>query len=168
MEARAIDRRTLRKRGLLAPAGAGAAEVAGRPDAPTAARLRRINAISATAFVLGGSLFALGAALAQGDVGGPRLAAAVYLVGGFFFTTGAYAALLQVANAPRGDGHLVLVLPASAMVKNMHEAYARLQFGPRGFGVFISGPSKTADIEQSLVIGAHGPRSMTVFVVKDA
>jgi hypothetical protein len=68
-----------------------------------ARRLQRLNTISATAFVLGGSLFALGAALAQGDVGGPRLSAAVYLLGGVFFTTGAYAALLQVANAPEGD-----------------------------------------------------------------
>jgi hypothetical protein len=66
-------------------------------------RLRAINAVSATAFVLGGSLFALGAALAQGDVGGPRLAAAVFLVGGFFFTTGAYAGLLLVANSRHGD-----------------------------------------------------------------
>ena len=101
MEARGIDLRALRKRGLLV-AGEGGPEVAGRADAPTASRLRRVNAVSATAFVLGGSLFALGAGLAQGDVGGPRLAAAVYLVGGVFFTTGAYAALLQVANAPRG------------------------------------------------------------------
>ncbi len=66
-------------------------------------RLRRINAVSATAFAIGGSLFALGAALSQGDVGGPRLAAAVYLVGGFFFTTGAYSGLLLIANSPRGD-----------------------------------------------------------------
>jgi hypothetical protein len=65
--------------------------------------LRRVNAVSATAFVLGGSLFAIGAALSQGDVGGPRLAAAVYLVGGVFFTTGAYAGLLLIANSPRGD-----------------------------------------------------------------
>ena len=36
-----------------------------------------------------------------------------------------------------------------------------------GFGTFISGPSKTADIEQSLVLGAHGPKSMTVFLVED-
>jgi hypothetical protein len=62
---------------------------------------RWINAISATAFVIGGSLFALGAALAQGDVGGPRLAAAVYLVGGVFFSTGGYASVLQVINGPR-------------------------------------------------------------------
>jgi hypothetical protein len=60
-----------------------------------------INAISATAFVIGGSLFAIGAALAQGDVGGPRLVAGVYLVGGVFFSTGGYSALLQVINAPR-------------------------------------------------------------------
>ena len=64
-------------------------------------RSRRINAVAATAFVLGGSLFAIGAALAQGDVGGPRLAAVVYLVGGVFFSTGGYAAVLQVVNAPR-------------------------------------------------------------------
>ncbi|HEY1855214.1 MAG TPA: hypothetical protein VGG40_11550 [Solirubrobacterales bacterium] len=66
-------------------------------------RLRAINAVSATAFVLGGSLFALGAALAQGDVGGPRLAASVYLLGGVFFTTGAYVGLLLVANSGGGE-----------------------------------------------------------------
>ena len=61
--------------------------------------------------------------------------------------------------------HLSLVIRAADVVHNMHQAYERLTFtGPR-FGVFIAGPSKTADIEQSLVIGAHGPRSMTVFVV---
>lgn len=92
----------MRKRGVLAVAGKGGATVLGRSEEATAQRLRRINAISATAFVLGGSLFALGAALSQGDVGGPRLSAAVYLAGGVFFTTGAYTALLQVANAPRG------------------------------------------------------------------
>ncbi len=61
--------------------------------------------------------------------------------------------------------HLVLVVPASELVSTLHEAYARLRFGGPGFGLFISGPSKTADIEQALVIGAHGPRSCTVFVL---
>ncbi|MCG8554782.1 MAG: lactate utilization protein [Proteobacteria bacterium] len=60
--------------------------------------------------------------------------------------------------------HVVFVLEASAVVDNMHQAYARLTFSEPGFGVFVSGPSKTADIEQSLVIGAHGPRSATVLL----
>jgi L-lactate dehydrogenase complex protein LldG len=71
--------------------------------------------------------------------------------------------------------HLVLVVPADEIVDHMHAAYARLSTaGPSGgsifgqpiFGAFISGPSKTADIEQSLVIGAHGPRSLTVFLLE--
>jgi L-lactate dehydrogenase complex protein LldG len=62
--------------------------------------------------------------------------------------------------------HLVLVVPAGAIVDNMAQAYEKLQFAGPGYGAFLSGPSKTADIEQSLVIGAHGPRSMTVLLVE--
>jgi L-lactate dehydrogenase complex protein LldG len=60
--------------------------------------------------------------------------------------------------------HLVLVVPRDTLCHHMHEAYERLSFDGSGYGVFISGPSKTADIEQSLVIGAHGPRSLTVIL----
>ncbi|MCG5054134.1 MAG: lactate utilization protein [Myxococcales bacterium] len=61
--------------------------------------------------------------------------------------------------------HLAVILDAASLVHNMHEAYARIgTFGP-GFGLFLAGPSKTADIEQSLVIGAHGARSAHVFLV---
>lgn len=58
--------------------------------------------------------------------------------------------------------HLVLVVPADALVADLEEAYARLRFEGPGLGVFVAGPSKTADIEQALVIGAQGPRSTTV------
>ena len=60
--------------------------------------------------------------------------------------------------------HLALVVSAERLVNDMHEAYERIDVG-RGFGCFVSGPSKTADIEQALVIGAHGPRSATVFLI---
>lgn len=62
--------------------------------------------------------------------------------------------------------HLAIVIRANEIVNNMHEAYERLQFTDPDFGLFMSGPSKTADIEQSLVIGAHGARSLTVFTVE--
>ena len=61
--------------------------------------------------------------------------------------------------------HLALVVPASQIVHNMHQAYDRIRFERPGFGIFISGPSKTADIEQALVIGAHGARSCTLFLI---
>lgn len=63
--------------------------------------------------------------------------------------------------------HMALVVPASRIVHNMHEAYAQIPVGRHRFAGFISGPSKTADIEQSLVIGAHGARSLTVYLVDD-
>lgn len=61
--------------------------------------------------------------------------------------------------------HLTIILNKNLLVQNMHEAYLRLQDFNEGYGVFIAGPSKTADIEQSLVIGAQGPLSLTLFLI---
>jgi len=61
---------------------------------------------------------------------------------------------------------LILKLNASNIVPTMQEAYSRIRLNDTGFGVFISGPSKTADIEQSLVYGAHGAVNVTVLLIQ--
>ena len=62
--------------------------------------------------------------------------------------------------------HLALIVQKKNIVPNMLDAYHRLDVNRPGFGCFISGPSKTADIEQSLVIGAHGAISLTIFLLE--
>lgn len=63
--------------------------------------------------------------------------------------------------------YLAIVIHKSDIVTNMHRAYERIKVDETGFGTFISGPSKTADIEQSLVIGAHGARGLVVYVLME-
>jgi len=60
---------------------------------------------------------------------------------------------------------LAVVVKRKDIIPTMHDAYARIGNDEYGFGAFIAGPSKTADIEQSLVLGAHGPKGMTVFII---
>lgn len=62
--------------------------------------------------------------------------------------------------------NLVIVINQSDIVPTMHHAYQKINITKEGFGIFIAGPSKTADIEQSLVIGAHGARTATIYVVE--
>ena len=62
--------------------------------------------------------------------------------------------------------HLVLVVDASEVYDSMQDAYELLDSSNHSFGTFIAGPSKTADIEQSLVLGAHGPKTLTVFLLR--
>ncbi len=81
--------------------------------------------------------------------------------------------------------HLALVIDRKDILADMHAAYEQItameagavtgmgvgvvdgEAAGYGFATFIAGPSKTADIEQSLVLGAHGPRSMTVFLMDE-
>ncbi|WP_030759472.1 hypothetical protein [Streptomyces sp. NRRL F-2664] len=103
------ESRPARRRGTLAVRGPG--EAAARPrtaDAEALGRLRRLNGIASAAFVIGGALFALGAAVAQSGRGTAE-STAIYFAGGLFFNTGGYVSLLQVLNAPRHtppDGRL--------------------------------------------------------------
>lgn len=60
---------------------------------------------------------------------------------------------------------LVILLDHRDLVNNIHEAYKRIDTGEYGYGVFISGPSKTADIEQALVLGAHGACDVMVLII---
>ncbi len=61
--------------------------------------------------------------------------------------------------------NIVIIVNKNDIVSNMHEAYEKISFEKAGYGTFVSGPSKTADIEQSLVIGAHGPKSGCVIFI---
>lgn len=60
---------------------------------------------------------------------------------------------------------LVAVIHKTSIVSTMHDAYDIIGNTEYDFATFIAGPSKTADIEQSLVLGAHGPKSMLVFII---
>ncbi|WP_460066754.1 hypothetical protein [Streptomyces sp. YKOK-I1] len=106
------ESRPARRQGIIAVRAPGAA--VGRhtsADAVAVRRLRLLNAVAATAFVIGGALFAAGAAVAQFGSGDATTCASIYFAGGLFFNTGGFVSLLQVVNAPRhvpgGEGRLV-------------------------------------------------------------
>jgi L-lactate dehydrogenase complex protein LldG len=63
--------------------------------------------------------------------------------------------------------HLFVVVDTTQLVPTLHQAYDRIDLAETTFGWFLCGPSKTADIEQSLVLGAHGPRTMSLVLTRD-
>ncbi len=72
---------------------------------------------------------------------------------------------MQIRKLPFVANHLVLLLDKKDILVDMHHAYDQIDLNATSFGVFIAGPSKTADIEQSLVIGAHGPIKHTILII---
>lgn len=67
--------------------------------------------------------------------------------------------------APFIAQYLAIIVHKNDIVRTMQQAYERIGNQEYGFGTFIAGPSKTADIEQSLVLGAHGARGLIVFLL---
>jgi len=63
---------------------------------------------------------------------------------------------------------VVIVVREAELVDDLHQAYERIDVRASCFGVFVAGPSKTADIEQALVVGAHGPKELTLVLVRDS
>lgn len=68
--------------------------------------------------------------------------------------------------APFIAQYLAIIVNKKDIIPTMHQAYERIGNQEYGFGTFIAGPSKTADIEQSLVLGAHGARGLIVFLLE--
>src|SRR6476659_545262 len=102
------ESRRARKRGFIEVLRDGVVQrIRTRPA--HAIRLGRCNTVSGISFFLGGGLFTLGAGLSQLDAASASTINWTFLIGGFFFSTGAYAALVQEINSPRGidkDGAL--------------------------------------------------------------
>jgi L-lactate dehydrogenase complex protein LldG len=141
---------------LLAPPGALRAAVAALPE------VRRAQRCCSLAPEVPGNVPAPSSPHACADVD-------VLIVEAAFGVAENGAVWLDERTVPVRAGlfltqHLVVLLERRRLVPHLHAAYERLgtDAGRAGYGCFISGPSKTADIEQALVVGAHGPRSLTV------
>lgn len=97
------ESRKARKRGFIEEVRDGVVHrIMARPA--VAVRLRRCNDLSGLSFFLGGALFTLGALMSQYDTASVTVIDWTFLVGGFWFSTGAYVALVQEINSPRKIG----------------------------------------------------------------
>jgi len=65
-------------------------------------------------------------------------------------------------------GFEIAVLKASDIVANMENVIARVKAKglPHTLN-FVTGPSRTGDIEQTLELGAHGPKALAILIVRE-
>ncbi|MFQ5696887.1 MAG: lactate utilization protein C [Myxococcota bacterium] len=158
-------------RSAATAAGAHVLGPVSRAEAARAARERVAQLGSGRCVAEPAAVEMLGAGPWQVAAGAPREFADVSLAiaRGAFGVCENGAILLTADLAPHRSlwvlcEHLWLLIEATDLVADMHEAVARIS--ARGLStphsVWVAGPSKTADIEQALVEGAHGPRSLWV------
>ncbi len=101
------------------------------------------------------------AKLADVDLGIVRAAFGVAETGSVWLTS----AHFRVDSLGFLAQHLVVLLDPARIVATLHDAYAMGDAFNARYGVFMTGPSATADIEGVLIHGAQGIRSMTVVPV---
>ena len=63
-------------------------------------------------------------------------------------------------------GFEIAILRASDIVAHLEDALSKLRQSLPATVNLITGPSRTGDIEQTLELGAHGPKALAVLVVK--
>lgn len=64
----------------------------------------------------------------------------------------------------------VVLFRASTLLNNFHELIEQESWATKGLpsnALLVSGPSKTADIQQTLAYGAHGPKELIILIIKD-
>ncbi|HWD48570.1 MAG TPA: LUD domain-containing protein [Rhizomicrobium sp.] len=76
------------------------------------------------------------------------------------------------ADAPAAwhfrPGFEIAILRASDILPHMENVIARVKAGTLPHTInFVSGPSRTADVEQTLELGAHGPKALAILIIRD-
>jgi len=103
-------------------------------------------------------------ALHDVDVGVVRAVFGVAETGSLWLTE----AQFKVSSLGFLAQHLVVLLDPEQIVDNMHHAYRKRAQFDAPYGVFMTGPSATADIEGVLIHGAQGIRTLTVIPVAES
>ena len=63
--------------------------------------------------------------------------------------------------------HLIIISEISNLLPSLEDVFPGISTNNNSsFFTIMTGPSRTADIEKQLVLGAHGPKYLTVVVIK--